>query len=121
MATNIEIGLYRTASVEAQSHAPGWKHLDMWYPVGNAKLLPQKKIRHGNGHDDLGAQHQIAVVSRGVHRRLAEQALTATLQEFYTQACRHDYDCCGCHSATVNVRRIHGRTYSVITHHSRNY
>jgi hypothetical protein len=121
MASTIEIGFYQPRSEDSQSYTAGWKHLEMWTPVGTAKLLQSKRIGLGNGHDDLGSQHRLAIVEKNLNPKVAQRALQATLQEFYTQTCSHEHDCCGCHTATVEVRHRGGRTYSVISHHGRNF
>lgn len=94
-----------------------WTQVD----VGTAKLLPPKRIKEGNYYDEVGTYHRLARVSPGISPRNAIEAIKSTLTATFTNHCSHSYDCCGCPHAHVTVRRLRGRTYSVISAHYRNY
>lgn len=90
-------------------------------PRGTAKLLAPKVIAPGNGFDDMGTYHRLAVVGPRINRPMAIAALKQTLQDAFTDQCWHSRDCCGCKGARVTVKHRGGRVYSVISRHSRNY
>lgn len=94
-------------------------HLDEWQHVGRAKVMPQRLVRAGNGHDDLGTYLAHAWIPAGQDPELSRQALE---DHFTSWGCAHEYDCCGCISSQARiVRQITPRTFSVAISFTRNY
>ncbi len=93
-------------------------HLDRWQHVGWVKLLAPRRVEEGNGMDFTGvwASRVVAPVSLKHHdlRRAINDVLSYS-------GCSHDYDCCGCASASATVKRVSKREYTVSVSTYRNY
>lgn len=98
-----------------------WADYEQWEYRGTAKLLPPKRIEDGNGYDDLGSYHRLAIMPKTVSPTEAVSLLKQSLDHSYHRPCRHEHDCCGCVFTSYRIRHVLGRRYSVITNVSRNY
>ena len=99
----------------------GWTHADQSKTIGQIKVLQPQLVEQGNGIDYEGTYQRLVVVSPGTRKSLAKEAIVETLMPGFNSSCSHEYDCCGCRHASMTVRHVKGRTFSVRTHHYRNY
>lgn len=101
-------------------YGDGWSDLDDWRDAGSAKLLPMRKVRDGNGHDDLGAfiVHAVVKATPGTSLHQARVALADQLSQ---SSCRHEHDCCGCQFRSAHVIHAHKRKVVLRMSVGRNY
>lgn len=97
-------------------YALGWSHLDNERFVATVKSTPFRLVREGNYHDDLGTYLAHVRAPRG-----APNLIEAIRDSFGGSGCRHEYDCCGCRSRFVQVKKVSARGYVLRVSVSRNY
>lgn len=103
---------------ESQHYSDGWSHLDRWSDLGKAKALPMRQVREPSGIDGGAVYLQRVIVKGNASRKDVAQALRDTMGG---TSCRHEYDCCGCASTTVEVLPRRRHSYLVKTTVSFNY
>ena len=96
----------------------GWRHLDKSIYMGSVKLTERRVLEEGNGHDEGATYIQYARIPAGARIKDVLQALRDTLTH---SGCQHEYDCCGCASYRVRVKRYSTRQVLVRTTVGYNY
>lgn len=96
-----------------------WRHLDTWKELGYIVLTNQRVVEEGNNYDEGNTYVQFCRIPAGANVRELIQGIRETMGS--RSRCRHEYDCCGCASYSVTVKRYGRRQLMVRTRVSYNY